>query len=138
MQIEPRKRLVSNKPEELTLPDVVCTVRSFHLIHDQLRDSRGFRLLNVVDDFNREALGVELTSHRPGNESSEVSARPSPSARGRAQFDLIAGWRISVGSESRRYSSRTFSAVSLGKMHRSSYFVGRSDRNGCRSNCCAI
>jgi len=29
-------------------------------MHDQLQDGRTFRLLNVIDDFNREALGIEV------------------------------------------------------------------------------
>jgi putative transposase len=29
-------------------------------MHDQLRDGRTFRLLNVIDDYNREALGIEV------------------------------------------------------------------------------
>ena len=29
-------------------------------MHDQLEDGRTFRLLNVIDDFNREAIGIEF------------------------------------------------------------------------------
>lgn len=29
-------------------------------MHDQLKDGRGIRLLNVIDDFSREALGIEI------------------------------------------------------------------------------
>ena len=29
-------------------------------IHDQLTDGREFRLFNVLDDFNREGLGIEV------------------------------------------------------------------------------
>jgi putative transposase len=28
-------------------------------MHDQLEDSRIFRMFNVIDDFNREAIGME-------------------------------------------------------------------------------
>jgi putative transposase len=31
-------------------------------MHDQLSNSRCFRLLNVIDDFNREALGIEVVN----------------------------------------------------------------------------
>jgi len=34
-------------------------------MHDQLSNSRSFRLLNVIDDFNREALGIEVDFSLP-------------------------------------------------------------------------
>jgi len=30
------------------------------LMHDQLEDGRSFRLLNILDDFNRDGLGIEV------------------------------------------------------------------------------
>ena len=34
-------------------------------MHDQLQDGRTFRLFNVIDDFNREALNIELDLSLP-------------------------------------------------------------------------
>jgi putative transposase len=34
-------------------------------VHDQLSDGRCFRLLNVIDDCNREALGIEVDFSLP-------------------------------------------------------------------------
>ena len=34
-------------------------------MHDQLRDGRTIRLLNVIDDFNREGLGIEIDFSLP-------------------------------------------------------------------------
>jgi putative transposase len=34
-------------------------------MHDQLEDGRTFRLFNVIDDFNREAIGMEVDFSRP-------------------------------------------------------------------------
>ena len=34
-------------------------------MHDQLADGRSVRLLNVIDDFNREGLGIEVDFSLP-------------------------------------------------------------------------
>jgi putative transposase len=34
-------------------------------MHDQLQDGRGYRLLNVIDDFNREGLAIEADFSLP-------------------------------------------------------------------------
>jgi putative transposase len=34
-------------------------------MHNQLGDGRSFRLLNVIDDFNREALSIEVDFSLP-------------------------------------------------------------------------
>jgi len=39
-------------------------------MHDQLGDGRNFRLFNVIDDYNREALGSRPTSRCRRNASS--------------------------------------------------------------------
>lgn len=36
-------------------------------MHDQLPDGRSVRLLNVIDDFNREALAIEVDFSLPAN-----------------------------------------------------------------------
>jgi len=68
LRIKPRKRLVRDKPETLTVPLAMNQVWSMDFMHDQLEDGRSIRLFNVIDDFNREALGIEvdfsLTSER--------------------------------------------------------------------------
>src|SRR5690606_33363554 len=38
---------------------------SMDFMHDQLADGRSFRLLNVIDDFNRERLGIEVDLSLP-------------------------------------------------------------------------
>ena len=60
LRIKPRKRLVREKPEALTVPLEINQVWSMDFMHDQLADGRTFRLFNVIDDFNREALGMEV------------------------------------------------------------------------------
>ena len=34
-------------------------------MHDQLQDGRSIRLFNVIDDFNREAFGIEVDFSLP-------------------------------------------------------------------------
>lgn len=58
--IKLRKRLVRQAPEPLTVPGGVNQVWSMDFMHDQLADGRSIRVLNVIDDFNREALGIEI------------------------------------------------------------------------------
>lgn len=38
---------------------------SMDFMHDQLHDGRSVRILNVIDDFNREGLGIEIDFSLP-------------------------------------------------------------------------
>ncbi|WP_152603409.1 MULTISPECIES: IS3 family transposase [Burkholderia] len=65
LRIKPRKRLVRQVPEPLAVPLAVNQVWSMDFMHDQLSDGRSIRLFNVIDDFNREALGIEIDFSLP-------------------------------------------------------------------------
>jgi putative transposase len=65
LRIKPRKRLVREKPEALTVPLAINQVWSMDFMHDQLEDGRTFRLFNVIYDFNREAIGMEVDFSLP-------------------------------------------------------------------------
>ncbi len=65
LRIKPKKRLVRGTPHPLTVPDRINAVWSMDFMHDQLTDGRAFRLLNVIDDFNREGLGIEVDFSLP-------------------------------------------------------------------------
>lgn len=58
-RIKPRQRLVRETPQPLAVPHVPNAVRLVDFMHDQLADGRGFRLLNILDDFNRKGLIFE-------------------------------------------------------------------------------
>jgi len=60
LRVKPRKRLEREKSEALTVPQGINQVWSMDFIHDQMEDGRTFRLLNVTDDFSREAIGMEI------------------------------------------------------------------------------
>jgi putative transposase len=65
LRIKPRKRLKREKPEPLAVPDAMNQVWSMDFMHDQLQNGRCIRLLNVIDDFNREGLGIEIDFSLP-------------------------------------------------------------------------
>lgn len=65
LRIKPRKRLVREKPEALQVPEAINDTWSMDFMHDQLSDGRSFRLLNVIDDFNREGLAMEIDFSLP-------------------------------------------------------------------------
>lgn len=65
LRIKPKKRLQREKPEPLAVPSAINQVWSMDFMHDQLGDGRNFRLFNVIDDFNREALGIEVDFSLP-------------------------------------------------------------------------
>ena len=65
LRIKPRKRLIREVPEALNVPESINQIWSMDFMHDQLQDGRSFRLFNVIDDFNREALGIEVDFSLP-------------------------------------------------------------------------
>ena len=65
LRIKPKKRLQREKPEPLTQPTTVNECWSMDFMHDQLSDGRSFRAFNVIDDFNREGLCIEVDFSLP-------------------------------------------------------------------------
>jgi len=67
LRIKPKKRLVREKPEPLAVPDVPNATWSWSMdfMSDQLADGRCFRTLNVLDDYNREGLAIEVDISLP-------------------------------------------------------------------------
>jgi putative transposase len=65
LRIKPRLRLERAKPMTLSVPSAPNQVWSIDFMHDQLTDTRSFRSLNVLDDFNRELLGAEVDFSLP-------------------------------------------------------------------------
>lgn len=65
LRIKPRNRLFRQVPEPLTVPTSVNQVWPMDFMHDQLADGRSIRVFNVIDDINREALGIEVDFSLP-------------------------------------------------------------------------
>jgi putative transposase len=65
LRIKPRKRLVRERPETLAVPTCINTAWSIDFMHDRLADGRSIRLFNVIDDYNREGLAIEVDFSLP-------------------------------------------------------------------------
>ena len=65
LRIKPKRRLYREEPEKLSVPETINEVWSMDFMHDQLSDGRCFRTFNVIDDFNREGLGMEIDFSLP-------------------------------------------------------------------------
>ena len=61
LRIEPRKRLKRDKPDALAVPEAPNMTWSMDFMADRLGDGRAFRLLNVLDDFNRDGIEVDFS-----------------------------------------------------------------------------
>lgn len=80
LRIKPRKRLKREKPDRLAVPEQPNDTWSMDFMADQLTTGRTFRTFNVLDDFNREGLGIEV----------DMSL---PSERVKRSLDQIIEWR---------------------------------------------
>ena len=69
MKLNIRRRSKRRLPERLKIPLTTPTaanqIWSIDFMSDSLVDGRKFRLLNVIDDFNRESLAIEVDTSLP-------------------------------------------------------------------------
>ena len=65
LRIKPKRRLKRDKPDELVVPRQINDMWSIDFMHDRLSDGRSFRTFNVLDDYNREGLGIEVDLSLP-------------------------------------------------------------------------
>lgn len=65
LRIKPKKRLVRQAPEPLQVPKGMNEMWSMDFMHDQLSDGRTIRLLNIIDDYNREGLEIDIDFSLP-------------------------------------------------------------------------
>lgn len=80
LRIKPRRRLKRDKPDVLSVPTKVNQVWSMDFMSDSLCDGRALRTFNVIDDYNREGLTIEV----------DLSL---PSERVTRSLDQIMEWR---------------------------------------------
>ena len=65
LRIKPKTRIIRLPPAPLTVPEMINQTWSMDFMHDQLSDGRTFRTFNVIDDFNREALAIDVDFSLP-------------------------------------------------------------------------
>jgi len=80
LRIKPRRRVQRDKPNPLDVPRRINEVWSIDFMHDALACGKAFRTFNVLDDYNREGLGIEVDFGLP-------------SARITRVLDQIIEWR---------------------------------------------
>ncbi|MFN9327079.1 MAG: IS3 family transposase, partial [Flavobacteriales bacterium] len=78
-----KKRLPARVKQALFRPEGPDQVYSIDFMHDSLWDGRSYRLLNVIDDYNREVLAIEVDTSLPALRVIRVlerikSVRPLP------------------------------------------------------------
>lgn len=65
LRIKPKRRLKRDRPDELAVPRQKNQTWSIDFMHDRLGNGKSFRTFNVLDDYNREGLGIEVDLSLP-------------------------------------------------------------------------
>lgn len=65
LRIKPRRRIKRDYLGELDVPIAPNQVWSMDFMSDQLSSGKTFRTFNVVDDYNREGLVIEVDTSLP-------------------------------------------------------------------------
>ncbi len=91
-RIKPRKRLKREKPDELVEPEVPKEVWPMDFMAGRLADGRQFRLLNVLDGFNREGLGLETDFSLPAERVVRALSQIIEGVVPLGQFEPATAW----------------------------------------------
>ena len=80
IRVKPKKRLPVREPQPLVTPAEAIISWSLDFMHDSLANGRTIRTLNIIDEFNREGLWIEVDTS-------------IPAARVVRVLDMLALWR---------------------------------------------
>ena len=75
LRIRKRRRLPKRFPEVLEQPKLPNECWSMDFMNDALLSGQRFRTLNLIDDYNREALAIEIDTSLPGQRVVRVLER---------------------------------------------------------------
>jgi len=65
LRIKPRRRIKRQRPEALSVPTSINHVWSMDFMSDSLSDGSKLRTFNVMDDYNREGLTIDVDRSLP-------------------------------------------------------------------------
>lgn len=65
LRIKPRRRIKREKPDPLSVPRSMNQVWSMDFMSDSLSNGRSLRTFNVIDDYNREGLTIDVDTSLP-------------------------------------------------------------------------
>ena len=65
LRIKPKRRIKRPVPDVLKQPSHTNDIWSLDFMHDQMSDGQSYRLLNVIDDYKREGLAMEVDLSLP-------------------------------------------------------------------------
>lgn len=65
LRIKPRRRIKRDRPDELSVPTAMNQVWSMDFMSDSLENGSKLRTFNVIDDYNRECLTIDVDRSLP-------------------------------------------------------------------------
>lgn len=67
LRIKPKRRIKRDKPDALSVPMAINQTWSMDFMSDSLADGRSIHTFNVIDDYNREGLSIEVDFSLPAD-----------------------------------------------------------------------
>ncbi|MFZ3069729.1 MAG: integrase core domain-containing protein [Anaerolineaceae bacterium] len=72
LRVKPRKRLPSREKVSLSQPQHANESWSIDFMSDSLMNGKAIRTMNIMDDYNREVLGIEVRHSFPAEQMTKI------------------------------------------------------------------